>query len=850
MAYIRERIIILAHIKDFKNEYNGLSDEKVAEHLKLYGYNSETKLDEKEKGFSVVSVFFRLKFILLVAAAVLSFLYGELIAGIIISLLSVVYAVIEIVKGKKCDEAYFKMKQDARVTCNTIRNGEHTPVLREHLVPDDILILEEGENVPADAHLLEISNLTVDESVFTADRTPVQKITGADSLNEDLKRSCIYKGSKIVTGRLVARVTATGVDTKLFKTYGASAAENGYYTSIEKTVKRVSRILNLAAAVILVFSALFRFTAIDIYADNPVLNTIYNTFYPAIAFALCFIPAEIENVIRFYYIKGVKRIEERNTIIKDLKTIEHISAVSCICIDKSGNITKNRMELADELTSNGQMLTNISVLTCEKKETGDTVDQAIILNATFKGVDVSDLQANELIKEYPFDTNIGASGNLWNVNGSRLLCVKGSPDVLMPLCDVQTDMLYSVQNKKISYEKQGYMAIAVAFASLGEEDEIPEKLSDMRYNFIGLLAFDMPTRDNIPYAVRSCNKAGIKIIMTTGDSPETALSIARKIGIKNEGIITGDELREIDETGDTPDLTDVGIFARITPEQKPQIIRLLQDAGEIVAVSGDANAESNILEQADLAITSAANASGAAGEACELIMSSNDFESVVDILKVGRQIYGNVKRCISLNITALITLSVFAILNLFIGTAQVVTPILYAIIGTLIVPALSFMFLDNSSDLKGDMYASRFIGSSKIRKRFFIRPFVQAFGLCAAEIVFYLISSGYGVNSEETVAQLTAQSASNFLLIFVFGLIIGGWINLSEKSIVDAFKAGQSFAGLMSGAVVLLALLLVFVPFVNTAIGLEAVNPMMPVIALIITLVSQLPAEVIKRSGK
>ena len=173
MEHICERIIILAQLKDFKNTYNGLSDEKIAEHLKLYGYNSETRLDEKEKGFSLISVFFRLKFILLIAAAVLSFLYGEIISGIIISVLSVVYAVIEIVKGKKCDEAYFKMKQDARVTCNTVRNGELTAVLREHLVPDDILILEEGENVPADAHLLEISNLTVDESVFTGDRTPV-----------------------------------------------------------------------------------------------------------------------------------------------------------------------------------------------------------------------------------------------------------------------------------------------------------------------------------------------------------------------------------------------------------------------------------------------------------------------------------------------------------------------------------------------------------------------------------------------------------------------------------------------------------------------------------------------------
>lgn len=840
----------MVQLKDFKSEYIGLSDEKVAEHTKLYGYNSEKKQEEKEKGFSPVKVFFRFKFILLAAASVLCFLYGEIVSGAVIGALAVVYVATELIKGTKSEEIIYRMKEASKTTCNAVRGGELKSVYREHLVPDDIIILEAGENVPADAHLLEIYDLTVDESVFTGDRTPVQKITGADSLNEELKRSCIYKGTKIVSGRLAARVTGTGVDTKLFKTYGSEEEGDGYVTSIEKTVRRASNVLTLASAVILAFSALFRFVAIDIYADNPVLNTIYNTFYPAIAFALCFIPAETESVLRIYYIKGVKRLKERGATIKNLASIEHISAVTCICIDKVGNITKNRMELADEVTSNPQMMTNISVLSCEKTASSDPIDQAIILAATFKGTDVAELQENELIKEYHFDSSVGASGNLWNINGSRLLCVKGSPDVLMPLCDVPSDMLYIVQNKKIAYEKQGYIALAMAFVSLDDDAEIPESLSDMRYSFMGLMAFDTPTKDNIPYAVRNCAKAGVKVIMTTGGSPETALSIARKIGIKNDGVITGEQLREALATGEKPDLTDIGIFARITPSQKPEIIRLLQESGEIVAVSGDANADSNILEQADVAVTAAANATGASGEACEVIVADDDFETVVDVFRVARQIYGNVKRCISLNLTALITLAVFACLNLFLGTPQVISPLIYAIIGVLILPALSFMFIDNSSDLKADIKSSHFIGTGKIRKGFFLRPVIQAFGLCAAEIVFYLISSGYGVNSPETILQLTPQSTSNFLLIFVFGLIISGWINLSERSITDAFRAGQSFAGLISGAAVLFALILVFVPVVNTALGLASVNVMMPIITLVITIVSQLPAEIMKHSRK
>ncbi len=848
----------MAKLTDFKNDYIGLSADKVAEHIKLYGYNSESKQDEKEKRFIPITVFFRFRFLLLAAASALIIIFGviaedgvnEIVTGGIIAFLALVYAVTEIVKGKKCDEFVLRMKQSSRKTCNAVRDGEMLPIYREHLVPDDIIVLDAGENVPADAHLLEIYDLTVDESVFTGDRTPVSKITGADSLNEDLKRSCIYKGTKIVTGKLVARVTGTGVDTKLFKTYGSEEEGDGYITSTEKTVRRVCRILTLASAVILAFSALFRFTAIDIFADNPALNTIYNTFYPAIAFALCFIPAELESFVRIYYLKGVKRLTERNASVKNLNTIEHLSAVSCICIDKTGNITKSRMELADEVTSNPQMLTNIAVLSCEKESTGNPIDQTIILAATFKGTDVGELQENELIKEYPYDINVGASGNLWNINGSKLLCIKGAPDVLMPFCDVPSDMLYTVQNKKIACEKQGYKVLAVAFVSLSDDDEIPEKLTGIRYNFIGLMAFDTPTKDNIPYAVRSCAKAGVRVIMTTGDSPETALSIARRIGIKNEGIITGEQIREAKETGETPDLSDVGIFARITPDQKIDIIKMLQDSGEVVAVSGDANADSNILEQADVGITAAGNAMGASGEACEIIVNDSDFENVVDIIKVARQIYGNVKRCISLNITAVTTLAVFAAMNLFLGTQQVITPVLYGIMGIIIVPALSLMFLDNSSDLKADTRASHFIGTGKFRKGFFIRPFVQAFGLCAAEIVFYLISSGYGVNSADTVTQLTPQSSSNFLLIFVFGLIIAGWINLSEKGIGDAFKAGQSFAAIISGAAVLFALILVFVPFINTGVGLDSVNVLMPVIALIITLVSQVPSEIMKHSVK
>lgn len=835
---------VLAQILDFKHEYTGLSDEKVSEHIKLYGYNSDTRLDEKDKGYNPVKAFFNVRFGLLIAAAILSFLNGDIVTGIILAVLGVLFSVTEIIKNNRNDAYFFELKRRAKSEYRVVRNGEITLIKREHLVPDDIMILSEGESVPADAHLLEIKNLTVDESVFTGSKTPVSKFTGSDSNKEELKKSCVYKGTKVVSGELIARITATGVDTRYFMSYGAPKETDEYYTSIEKIVIRVSNIFTAVSAVMLVFAALFHFTPIDITHENPVLNTIYNTVYPAIAFALCFVPATAASIVRAYYIKGAQKLQKKNASVKNLKSIEHLNAVTCICIDKSGTVTKNHTEVVDELTANSAMLTNIAVLACEK-DIKDAFDKAIILNATFKGADAKELHENELLKVYPFDENIGAAGNLWDVNGTRLLCIKGSPEKLLPLCDVDNDMLYAVQNKLISYGKQGYNVLVVAFSQLSEEDDIPESISAAHFSFMGLLAFDNPTRDYIPAAVRNCYRSGVRVVMLTGDSPEVAGAVAAKIGIREEGAVTAEEFLT-EET----DASAIGAVARVTSADRQQIIKKLQDSGEIVTVMGESASDGDLLELSDVGITISDNITGAAFEASDVIIKSGGFESVVDVIRTARQIHTNVKRSISTVLVGLITVILFAAINLFLGSPFILSPIIVTLITTLIIPAAAYMFIENTADMKAGMEPSRYIGKGLLRKTYFIRPILQGLGLAAAEIMFYLISSGYGTADAETIAKLTAQSSSNFFIIFVFGLVISSWISLSEKSIFTALRSGQAFAGAVSGILIALALVLVFVPFVNTALGLASVDIMMLIIAFIVTLVLQLPAELIKLSRK
>lgn len=836
----------MAQIYDFKNDYTGLDNDRVEENIKLYGYNSDTKLDEKNKGYSPVKAFFNLRFAIMFAAAVLSICYGVLateemepiITGVVLLLLAGVFAATEIVKNTQSDKYFFEMKSRSKTEFRIVRGGEIRNIRRELIVPDDILILSEGESVPADAHLLEIKDLTVDECIFTGSKTPVSKIIGSDSVNEEIKKSCIYKGTKIVSGLLAARVTATGVDTRFFKEFGAMKEHEEYYTTLEKTVLRISGIFTAVAAVMLIIGI---FTFINVRVDIPYMDIIYNTFYPAAAFALCFIPAETASLVRVYYIKGALKLEEKRIWVKSLKTIEYINAASCILIDKSGMVTEKNMQIADDLTANPAMLTNVSVLSCSR-DTEDPFDKAIILNAAFRGTDTEALLENEHIQEYPFSDTEGASGNLWTVSGSRLLCIKGTPDKLLPLCDVPNDMLYTVQTKQVTFAKQGYNVLAVAYAKLDDEAEIPEKISDAHYSFMGLLAFENQTKDYIPAAIIGCRKAGVKVIMTTGDSPEAALTVANKVGIKGERVITGDMLMSDEEI----DLTDVCAFARITADMKPDIIRRLRKAGETVMITGETASDSDLLELADIGVSVAKDVVGAAFEESDVIVGNDSFETVTDIVTTSRQSHLNIKRCISTAITALGTLIIFAVFNMLTGTEFVVSPVLSSIIAVLIIPAASFIYFENTADIKSLTEPSVYIGSGRLRIGFFIRPLLQMIGLAAAEIIYYLMSAGANASGDGSTGDLIMLSRSGFLLVFVFGLLLICIANLGRTGFFDVFRAHQTFAWLIAGVTFAFSLVLVFVPVLNSIFGFEAPDILSLIIAIVITALLQLPAELLR----
>lgn len=819
---------------NFNGEYEGLSTEQAENNLELYGYNREHNHGETNKHFVPASVLLKPIFLVLAASAVLYIIAGEVVFGLCAFLLGAVFVITELIKGIKCQEQVDEVQAATSMKFRVVRNGEIELVAKEYLVQDDIMIIQNGENVPADAHLLEISEFTVDESSFTGDHTPISKIVGADSKN-NLKLSCVYCGTKVLTGSAVARVIATGIDTKHYKTYGSELKEAEYFTNFEKTANRIKPLFCLTGLIIALAAVLININTIfsnDSFSADVSLKLLYG-----IGIAMCFFPAQLSSMIRLYYIMGAVKLGKSHAVVKSLRVLEAMNSLTAIVIEKAGTITKSQLEVADIYSKDKELLYNISVLSCDRAPIR-AMEQALILHAAFDGVDVKDLQGNELIKAFPYTSLMKMGGNLWNLNGQRLLCIKGSPESLMPICDLDSEQLYEIQKKHALFGKSGLEVVAVAYSILKDEEEIPLNLMSRQFSFMGLIAFTNQTRDTIPFAIKSCYRAGVKVIMTTGDSKETAVAIGQKIGMRQGNVITGEQIKNAELNGVKLDYSSTNIFAGITPDQKLKIVKQLQDSGEIVAIAGETTADGALLQQADVGITMVQNASGVAYEASDILMNDDNFGNIVDALKESRQVHQNIKRCVTTVLSSTIGIALFCLINTLIGNGELTTPLLLGLILVVILPACALCYLTNIGDMKTELMSSGFIGRGVVNKKFFVKSIAQGVALGLVLLIMTLLMR----NTVEL-----GELRSMILITYVCSMVTMVWANLGKSnSFFKGAKDGQQMVVMVIALLILFAVLLVYIPVVNSAFGFAMLNPILLLLCGICGFVSQIWYEIVK----
>lgn len=789
----------MAQFFNFKEDYFGLTENEIEKNTKLYGLNIYTKSTKRVEKFSYADIFLSPSVLLMFIAGVLCFFGMGIGAGIFTILIDAAYCAGEIYFRKSADKRLAELKESTMVKFRVIRNGALKLIEKEYIVPEDTIVVQSGERVPADAFIMEARDLTVDESVFTGSNKPVAKFTGAISKNE-LKPTFVYSGTTVLSGIAICRVSATGVDTKLYQRVGEAPERHPYYTGFEKIVRGIVPVCALVALLLTAVSILVKFLG----GEDMILSA-----FRAVSLGLCFIPTGISSIIRYYYTKGSAELIKSGAVVKSLGDIEKLNSLSVLCVEKEGAISKNRLEVRGIYARSEELLYKVAALACGQNTT-DPAERALMVKATFFDEKISNVYTENKFIENLADSGDTISGALWEVGGDRIYCIKGAPEQILPMCKLSGDMLLATQKRYQDYYENGctVMAFACVEAGSGELD----KTIGFSYTFVGFAAFSAPLRDSVSTAVKTCKKAGVRVVMLTEENPSVAVSTGKMIGISTDKVITGAEIEQIGKNGAELDCS-ANIYANISPEQKLYIIDRFKKNGEVVAMTGTRPTDAETLDEANIGITISGHCAGSTCEAADIVMNDDNFLSIAQTISCARQIHRNIKRAVSLVISGYIGMIVLVIFNLFLTESVILNPPIIALVTMLILPLLAVGYAGGKADMEYGMPPSEFVAERKLNFRFIGKSaLVGALsGLVAA--------ASYGLNSVNMSNGISCALLTYFCCTAAFAVL-----GQSDDSPFRTMKNASTLAKAGVAASVLAPILLCYIPFVNTSFGLFPIN--------------------------
>lgn len=798
----------MARFFNFEGDYFGLNDEELATNFELYGENVYEKPEDVDY-FSPLRIVISPSVILMFVTGLVSIFSDNLASAVIILVLDALFVAAQLYVRSEAIKRLNAIGSSASMKFRVIRNGTMSYVEKQYIVPDDILVIEAGEQVPADAMLIEARDVTVDESALTGSSKPAAKYAGAISKSE-CNPSFFYSGTKLLTGIAVCKVRATGVDTKLYRKLIESKPERSHTTRLDRTVRTTVLYSSVVAAVLTLVLLI-----ISLVTGEPFIDSTLH----ALSIGLCFIPAGISTVIRAYYLKGVSQLQASGGLVKSLDMIEKLNSLSVLCVEKEGAISRDHLAVREVYTTNEELLYMVAALSCEK-EPADDVERAIMMKSAFYDENITDLYSQHRLLKRIHEEN-GVSGALWKTGGSKLYCIKGAPESILPLCRMTPDELYAVKSRQQAYYDAGWSVIAVACVEASGSTH--DVTSGFRYVFCGFFAVSAPLRDSVAAAVKTCKRTGVKVVMLTEDSAPVAESTGKMIGLPGK-TITGKMIADSIENN-TPLEYDADIYAKVTPEQKLFIIDNIKRQGKVVAMTGTRVSDSDMLELADIGLTIRDHTQGSAYEAADIIMNDENLGSIADMIAAARQIHRNVKRAVSVMISGYIALIMLVVLNLFNRSALMLNPTMVAVLTMVILPVLSLVFLRNGSDLMNNMPPSEFVIQNKINYRFIMQTALYGLIIGVSAIAsYFLMYNGRTVEFARSCAFIS----------YGISLALMTLMNFNTQNLLDSIKHVDKAAAVILAVTALLPILLVYIPFVNTAFGLEAID----IFALIISVLS------------
>jgi Ca2+-transporting ATPase len=763
------------------SEVKGLTDQEARDRLRKDGYNELPS--EAHRGITgiIAEVVREPMFLLLVAGGLLYFLIGDITEGMMLMSFVVLVIGITVYQERKTERALEALRNLASPRALVIRDGIQHRIPGREVVNGDMVVLCEGDRVPADGILQIAGNVSVDESLLTGESVPVRKTAWTGDMTVPAERPggdgqpSVYSGTLIVAGQGLMEVRATGVSTEMGKIGMTLQTLERSETRLKREIDRIVRIIALAG---------ISLCALIVLVYGLTRGNWIEGILAGITLAMAILPEEFPVVLTIFLALGAWRISQRQVLTRQIPAIETLGSATVLCVDKTGTLTENRMSVA-QFFANGEicdydpadhhMLTEschevaeFAILAC-KKDPFDPMEKALISLKDGEFGKTEHIHANwNLVQEYPLSPTLLAMSNVWrSPDGDRfVIAAKGAPEAIADLCHLDAAVQDELAGKVDLMASAGLRVLGVARATFSLSG-LPDQQHDFSFTFLGLIGFADPVRPRAAEAVRECRAAGIRIIMITGDYPLTAENIARQIGLSDgTGCITGPELDAMDDATLQARIRSASVFARVVPEQKLRIVNALRATGEVVAMTGDGVNDAPALKSADIGIAMGLRGTDVAREASSLVLLDDNFISIVAAVRLGRRIFDNLKKAMAYIISVHAPIAGMSLIPVLLGMPLMLLPVHIVFLELIIDPTCSVVFESEKEEPDVMNRPPRHRSEGLFTRRILALSLLQGFVVLAIVFAIYAGALARGLEENEVRAlTFTTIVISNLFLI-------------------------------------------------------------------------------------
>ncbi|MCI0330573.1 MAG: cation-transporting P-type ATPase [candidate division Zixibacteria bacterium] len=624
--------------------------------------------------------------LLLLLAALVYFLLGEIRDGWVLVGSIVPILAVDLALEARTGRALKKIRELTAPTALVVRDGVEKVVQSETLVPGDVLVMKEGDILPVDGVLAESNNVEMDESPLTGESIPVPKdSSGMESSN-------VYAGTSVLSGQGKAHVTATGRETRYGQIGHLLTEIKEERTPLQKKIDRL--VVRLLAWAVFVCLLVF---AIEFYRGSGWGRS----FLFAVSLAIAAVPEEFPVVFTLYLTMGVFRLARKKTLIRRMAGVETLGATTVICADKTGTLTEGKLTVAEHPEGeNDELFWKTIVMACEPNPT-DQLEKELVAHAREHGIEPKEIFDEwKLVRDYPFNVKGKYMSHVWRSSaGGFVICAKGAVEGILARCEGNGEGRKKLQEENEKLANTGMRVIAVAFGQLPVFSESREE-NERHLACLGVVGFSDPPRPEVARAAAECRQAGVRVVMVTGDHPLTAHHIAETVGLEHEDdqIVTGLELEKLNEEEFSRRASRANIFARVLPHHKHRLVAALKKRGEIVAMTGDGINDALALKEAHIGVAMGVRGTEVAREAATMVLLDDNFQTIVEAVKEGRQIFSKIEKAFRYLITFHTPIVFLAVAVPLLGLPLLLLPVVIIWLELIMHPTVALVFEADRGD--------------------------------------------------------------------------------------------------------------------------------------------------------